>query len=67
MAKFLVTYKIETVSFETKEVEEEDVMLALDNARRRAKSLTEGHPINNISDADKKIWSLVSINQIDGE
>lgn len=64
MAKFLVTYKVEKVHYQTSEVEEDDVMLALDNARNRAKLLSDGQPSN---DLEKVTFSLVSIKQLNGE
>lgn len=64
MPKFLVTYKVEKVELQTVEVEEEDIMAALDNSRKRAKALTADQPENDIV---KTIWNVVSIKSIDGE
>jgi hypothetical protein len=58
MAKFLVTYKVENINYQIVEVDEEDVMVALDNARKRAKALTiSSDPENPI----KTVWNVVGI------
>lgn len=63
MAKFLVTYKIEEISYESEEVEEEDATSVLDNARKKAKELTNEHS----KESQKISFSLVSIKQLNGE
>lgn len=63
MAKFLITYKIEKVEYQTVEVEEEDVMAALVNSRKRAQALTDAQP----NDVPKTIWNVITIKSLEGE
>ena len=64
MAKFLITYKLEKIEYQTLEIEEADVMAALDSSRKRAKALTLDQPENNLV---KTVWNVIEIKSLDGE
>jgi FKBP-type peptidyl-prolyl cis-trans isomerase (trigger factor) len=64
MAKFLITYKVEKVEHQTFEIEDDDIMTALDNARKRGKALSSS---TDSEDPIKTIWNFVGIKTLDGE
>lgn len=65
MAKFLITYKIETVNHQIVEVEEASIMEAILNSRKRAKALTENQ--SSSSELPRTSWDVVEVKALEGE
>lgn len=63
MAKFLITYKIETVKHQVIEVEEASIMDAILNSRKRAKALTESQS----NSLPRTSWDVVEVKALEGE